>query len=69
MSPRFWDLATCITFIYKTNALLRSLIIGAYFCHHLSENYFDLSELYVDLSFIYVDLSDHFVDLSEKYHN
>mgnify|MGYP003685844387 CR=1 FL=1 len=30
------------------------IAMGAYICHHLSDNY--------------VDLSDHYVDLSEKYH-
>ena len=29
----------------------------AYFCHHMSDKYFDLSDIYVDLSGIYVDLS------------
>ena len=43
--------------------------MGAYFCHHLSDNDVDLSDLYVDLSAIYDDLSDHNVDLSEKYHH
>ena len=45
------------------------LIMVAYFCHHLSDNYFDLSDNYVDLSDLYVDLSDHYVDLSENYHH
>ena len=69
MSTRYWNLTTCITLIYKTRASLRSLIMGAYFCHHLSDNYVDLSELNVNLSVIYVDLSNHFVDLSEKYNH
>ena len=48
----------------------RNVIMVAYFCHHLLDNYVDLSYLYVDVSVIYyVDLSDHYVDLSEKYHH
>ena len=41
-----------------------SIIMVAYFCHHLSDNYVDLSDIDVDLSDIYVELSDLYVDLS-----
>ena len=40
------------------------VVMVAYFCHHLSDNYVDLSDLYVDLSDLIVDLSDLYVDLS-----
>ena len=42
------------------------IIMVAYFCQHLSDNYVDLSFFYVVLSdtCIYVDLSDVYVDLS-----
>ena len=45
------------------------ILMVAYFCHHLSDNYVDFLDLYVDLSVNYVDLSDHYVELSEKYHH
>ena len=43
-----------------------SVVMVAYFCHQLSDNYVDLSDLYVVLSDLYVDLSDPYVDLSLK---
>ena len=41
----------------KLYILLEWVIMMAYFCHHLSDNYVDLSDIYVDLSDLYVDLS------------
>ena len=37
---------------------------GAYFWHHLLDDYVDLSYRYVVLSDLYVELSDLYVDLS-----
>ena len=48
---------------------MKGVIMVAYFCHYLSDNYVDLSDNYVDLSDFYVDLSDHYVDLSENYYH
>ena len=48
-----------------TDEALNSMV--AYFCHHLSDNNFDLSDLYVVLSDLYVDLSELYVDLSDLY--
>ena len=48
-----------------TDEALNSML--AYFCHHLSDNNFDLSDNYVDLSDLYVVLSDPYVDLSDIY--
>ena len=42
--------------MYGTKSLEVSDVLNigvvAYFCHHLTDNYFDLSDLYVDLSLI-----------------
>ena len=61
------------SFIGETSVTIQylniTLLMVAYFCHHLSDNYVDLSDNYVDLSDLYVDLSDHYVDLSENYHH
>ena len=43
---------------------LSHAVMVAYFCLHLSDNYFDLSDLFVVLSDHYVDLSGLYVDLS-----
>ena len=54
----FWSM-------YGTKSLEVSDVLNigvvAYFCHHLTDNYFDLSDLYVDLSVNNVDLSDHYI--------
>ena len=48
----------------RTNRKSEQKSMGAYSCHHLSDNYVELSDLYVVFSDLYVDLSDRYVDLS-----